>query len=181
MGRASTDLIDPETLAELDRRLVSRRCAVMEVVEQMRSEGFDIRLSKSAAYRRTKRMDEIAKELRSKREVADAIARNLTDAPERDVSQVVVEQTHAMLFDIMSADVEDLDADERIKLAVRVSQAISNLAMASKHHADTVLKIRSQAAKEAAKAAESTMREAGISDETVEAVRRRILGIKEAA
>lgn len=174
--RSSIADLPPDVVAMIDKKLAERRCALREVLEDLQEAG--VQVSASALYRHSKSIAKISESLRSKREIADAIARNLTDTPERDVSQVVVEQTHAMLFDIMSAETDELELDEKLKLAGRVSSAINNLAQASKHHADTVLKIRTHAVREAAKVAGVALKEQGISEETVALVRARILGVQ---
>ncbi|MHC1792024.1 DUF3486 family protein [Solidesulfovibrio sp.] len=163
---------------ELDRLLADGAHTLDQVVAHLRQLGAPV--SRSAVGRYSQEFEEVAAHIRESREVAAAFARELGEVPEGDMGRVLVEVVHRLVFKAGVAKLREgaIDAVD----AARLAKAIKDLAAGSKISVDMEFKIREQVAAETAKKAageaEAVGREKGLSAETVEAIKSRILGIK---
>lgn len=131
-------------------------------------------VSESAVYRYNLRMQEVAKDIRLTREMAAAVGRELGEVPD-GTGRMVVESLQTLLLRSRMQLSSTEKIDERQLL--RLSSAARNLASAWKSHTDTEAKIRDRVLREAAKVAEKTAKEKGLTRETVDLIMRNILGI----
>lgn len=133
--------------------------------------------SRSALGRHIKGMAQLSERIRRSREVSEALVRRLgTD--ENKTAALNIEVMQTAVLDLFLAADEDggttLDVDQVALLA----RTVRDLATARKSDVDTVLKVRTVALAEAAKAAEGAAKEAGLGAATIDAIKRSILGIK---
>jgi DNA-binding transcriptional ArsR family regulator len=148
-------------------------------------EKLDVEVSRSALGRHLKKIDAVAEDMRRNRAIAEGIGRTLGDEPTSRVARMNIELLHGMLMKIMTGADEEggpvtLDAKESMMLAIALEKA----AKASKSDLETQIKAaveseRRDATKEAAKAAETSARKAGLSAQTVEAIKASILGVSQ--
>ena len=180
MSRQSTvKKLPAQIRKELDRLLAGGAHTLDQVVEHLRQLGAPV--SRSAVGRYSQEFEEVAAHIRESREIASAFARELGEVPEGDMGRVLIEIVHRLVFKAGVAKLRDGDAIDAVD-AARLAKAIKDLAAGSKIGVDMEIKIREQAAAEAAKeaagAAEAVGREKGLSADTVEEIKSRILGIK---
>ena len=171
--------LPPQIRKELDRLLAGGAHTLDQVVAHLRQLGAPV--SRSAVGRYSQEFEEVAAHIRESREIAGAFARELGEVPEGDMGRVLIEIVHRLVFKASVAKLRDGDAIDAVD-AARLAKAIKDLAAGSKIGLDTEIKIREQVAAETARQAageaEAVGREKGLSAETVEAIKSRILGIK---
>jgi hypothetical protein len=175
MGRKSSiKKLDAELRAEVDRLLVDGRYTLEQVVTHMKTLGADV--SKSAVHRYSQQLEDVARDIRMSREMAMAIGRELADVPDGDNGRLVIESMQALLLRtrMQIAQGEELD----VKEVAAISGAVRDLQAALRLNVDTEMKIRDRVAKEAAKAVEAAGTERGVSAETINAIKERVLGIR---
>lgn len=134
-------------------------------------------LSRSGLNRYSTRMEGIGREIREAREVADVWVARLGTQPSGDVSKLLMEMLRTQAFKLMVKLSEDpdamLDADMLKDLALGIQRLESAAMQTHKREKD----IRKAFAEEAAREVEQAAQEAGWSEETVLAAKRRILGL----
>ena len=129
-----------------------------------------------------RRSEGIGAQLRHSREVASALVRELGDAPEDRTADLNIELMHSMILRLVTATNDEGDGQpvtfgpEDVMFLTRSLQA---LAGAKKTNAETVLKVRQETAKEAAKAVDAAAAKvgAGLTRDTIDTIKREILGI----
>ncbi|HHF0547136.1 TPA: DUF3486 family protein [Vibrio alginolyticus] len=156
---------------------------IRDAVNQMIEEAGlpdDAKLSRTGFNRYAKRMEDMGQRLRQSREVAEVWITKLGEAPTSDVGKLLQEFVRTMAFETSMRLMEDADEKQEVippkalnQLAL-VVQRIEKAAMTS-HKVEK--EIRKAFAEEAAEQAEQIVREAGITDETVQSVKNKILGI----
>ncbi|EMF7446561.1 DUF3486 family protein [Vibrio parahaemolyticus] len=156
---------------------------IRDAVNQMIEEAglpADAKLSRTGFNRYAKRMEDMGQRLRQSREVAEVWITKLGEAPTSDVGKLLQEFVRTMAFETSMRLMEDADEKQEVippkalnQLAL-VVQRIEQAAMTS-HKVEK--EIRKAFAEEAAEQAEQIVREAGITDETVQSVKNKILGI----
>ncbi len=156
---------------------------IRDAVNQMIEEAGlpdDAKLSRTGFNRYAKRMEDMGQRLRQSREVAEVWITKLGEAPTSDVGKLLQEFVRTMAFETSMRLMEDADEKKEVippkalnQLAL-VVQRIEQAAMTS-HKVEK--EIRKAFAEEAAEQAEQIVREAGITDETVQSVKNKILGI----
>ncbi|MCR9671147.1 DUF3486 family protein [Vibrio parahaemolyticus] len=156
---------------------------IRDAVNQMIEEAGlpdDAKLSRTGFNRYAKRMEDMGQRLRQSREVAEVWITKLGEAPTSDVGKLLQEFVRTMAFETSMRLMEDADEKQEVippkalnQLAL-VVQRIEQAAMTS-HKVEK--EIRKAFAEEAAEQAEQIIREAGITDETVQSVKNKILGI----
>ncbi|EOX4942098.1 DUF3486 family protein [Vibrio alginolyticus] len=155
------------------------RDAVNQMIEEAGLPN-DAKLSRTGFNRYAKRMEDMGQRLRQSREVAEVWITKLGEAPTSDVGKLLQEFVRTMAFETSMRLMEDADEKQEVippkalnQLAL-VVQRIEQAAMTS-HKVEK--EIRKAFAEEAAEQAEQIVREAGITDETVQSVKNKILGI----
>ncbi|MBE4070182.1 DUF3486 family protein [Vibrio parahaemolyticus] len=156
---------------------------IRDAVNQMIEEAGlpdDAKLSRTGFNRYAKRMEDMGQRLRQSREVAEVWITKLGEAPTSDVGKLLQEFVRTMAFETSMRLMEDADEKQEVippkalnQLAL-VVQRIEQAAMTS-HKVEK--EIRKAFAEEAAEQAEQIVREAGITDETAQSVKNKILGI----
>lgn len=148
--------------------------------------------SRSALGRHIQGMDKIGEKLRQSRQVAEALVRELGDAPESRTARLNIELLHSSIMDLFmkAADeetAEGADAEGRAAIAgnpmgaMMLAKALDHLGRASKSNIDFIAAAEKRATDKATRAAvaavEKVTRERGVSAETSEAIKAMIYGV----
>lgn len=176
-GRSTIEQLDPAVLAEVHNAI--RRGATIDGIVAL-LQGLGVEAPRSNVGRYTKKFSELAKQQRDMRSIAEAFGQEFGDADDRQGRMMVQLLTSVItkaIMPIASDEEPDLDGKEMHFLARAVKDTMS----AAKIDVDREAKIRDEAAKQAriaaATAAVDTGRAAGASEETLNLIRAKILGI----
>ena len=180
MGRKSSlRRLSPEVLQEINRILSEGRLTLDELLEHLRGMGVDT-ISRSALGRQKQRIDKVAAKLRQSREMTEALVREIgPSVAEGQQGRLLVQTLRDLVFDHLAARVEEGDVDDP-KALMALARTLKDMAQANRLDQDFEAKVRERVQKETVKAVENPAREAGLSADTVEAIKGRILGIKDA-
>ena len=182
-GRPSKiDLLPENIRSELHRLLRDKSCTqedIRDAVNDLIAEaglGDDMQLSRTGLNRYASKMEEVGARIRQAREVSEVWVAKLGDAPQSDVGKLVQELVRTLAFDTtmsLSESDKPVSPKELNQLAL-FAQRIEQAAMLShKREKDIRAIVAAEAAEVAGKAAKS----AGLSKETVNTIKRQILGI----
>ncbi|MFN3582603.1 DUF3486 family protein [Phenylobacterium sp.] len=161
---------------ELDRRIVDGSLTVDDVWAWLRQEGVEV--GRSSVHRHIQSVEETAAQMREARETASALVGQLgPDAAEGKIGQLLIEIVQNIAFKIArekltNPDGPGLDMEELMFLTSSVQKLVS----AQKTDQDRIAKIRAETAKSAAAAAETAMKNRGMSADTIQAIRQAVLG-----
>jgi len=183
-GRISSiDLLDEDIRVGINAALRERKLTQREIRDHFNELLYErgaTPISRSALNRYSKQIEQQGSMLREAREAADALVGGLGESGSTDLGRAVTELVKTMIFDaVIKGQEEPLSVDTLNKLAL-ITQRIER---ASKISLDRELKIqeetRRKALEDAAKAASSAAAEAGVSEETIKAIRRDVLRMAE--
>ncbi len=153
---------------------------IQEIVAAL--DALAVKTSKSAVHRVLQREAKVADRLRVSRELAQSIGRQFGDADNSVVARTNIELLHDALMSLLSAVEEGktLKAGEIMALAI----AVEKLTKASKTDFEKELKValeteRRQTMERAAEVAVQAAKKRGLSQETVNDIKREILGLRE--
>ncbi len=145
---------------------------------ELKTRGYDI--SHAAVHRYGQKIEKRMAAIRAATDAAQMLARNTPDQAD-ELSSSVIRMVQSEMFDVMvslqEAEVED-DPAKRVKLLSRAAVAVANLARAKVTHRKWQDEARSRI-EAAAASAEKIAKKGGLSTESVEQLRREILGIAE--
>lgn len=174
--KSSIDLLDPRIQAEVNSAIKDGRATIDEIVAMIKALGGEA--SRSAVGRYVRSQNVRLEKYREAQEVAKVWVDKLGSEPDGDVAKLLLEMLRVVSFQTIS-NMDEADPQSIFFLA----QSIKNIAQADKLHVDREAAVRKLIATQVAKAAEDvtkTARKAGMSDETVDLIRSKILGIGEA-
>jgi Protein of unknown function (DUF3486) len=148
-----------------------------EITTAIQAMGADV--SRSAVHRFGQQHQRVIDRLKGHREIAQAMAMDLKALADDRQGRLAIEMlqlliSRASMQAVNEDDEKSLDGKELYFL----SQAMKSVQQASTIEVDREAKIRAAALKEAAHAVEAVGRERGLTAETVQAIRSRILGVK---
>lgn len=181
MGRSSTlKTLPKEILDEVNRLLVDDNWSIDEVVAHLNEAGFD--KSRSAVGRHRKNIFKVAGKLKQSREMAQALIREIgPGAADGKTARLLVEVLQKLVFDHLLNKVE-AEEEGTPKDFMTLARALKDMAQAQKTDTDREAKIRDLAAKEtkaaAAEIVEGHAKKAGLTKQTVNAIKADILGIE---
>lgn len=182
--RPSTiDRLDPEIRDLIGKLRIDRGRTIDEIrgrLEQLLSE--ELLPSRSALGRHVKSLEEIGAQLRHSREVAQALVAQVGDAPEDRVADLNIELMHSMILRLVTATNDDGDGQPVVldpEQTMFMARSLQALAGARKTNADMIFKARDAATKAAAKIVDEVASKGapGLTAETVNEIKRRIMGI----
>ena len=172
---------DPEIRAAVDVA-IARGATIDDIVQTLRSMGAGV--SRSAVGRYAKSYAELAKRQRDIQAAASAFATDfggVEDHQSRLLVQLVTSIGTRMAMDATTAEEGDESAIATTKQLADFARAVKDVTSAAKIDVEREAKIREEAAKrakaEAAADADAGARAAGASEDTIRAVRSRILGL----
>ena len=168
-----------EVREDLDRLIVAGKLTLDQMLAFLESKGQGGKVSRSALGRYSQSLDDVAKELRLVREMSIAMRAELEEVADGDGGRMIIESLQALLLRarMQIASEDALDVEEVSLLA----RAMKDLQAALKSNVETEMKIRDRVAREAAEAAAKVATAKGISAETVEEIKAKILGIARTA
>ena len=167
--------LDPAIKTAVDTAVREGRATIDEIVNLV--EGLGGEASRSSVGRYVKNARERMEDYRQATQVAAVWVDKLGKEPEGDVGRMLLEMLRVVAFktigELDQASPEDL---------MFLGKALKDFAGADKLAVDKAINLRKLIAVEAAKVASEvvkTAKKAGLSDETVELIRSKILGIPE--
>jgi hypothetical protein len=188
---SSIDKLPPEV-----RELIGKLRGEGHTLDQIMSHLADMRshvaVSRSALGRHIKGFDKLAEKMRSSRVVAEALVRELGDAPESKTARLNIELLHGAINDLFINALErgQVDADGHAALQgnpeglMMLAKALAELGRASKSNVEFLTLAEKRAAErakaEAMAAVEEVARDksAGLTGDTVAVIKARIFGVK---
>ncbi len=175
MTRPSTiRKLDPEVREEI-ARLRDQGVTLDTILAKLHELGAEV--SRSALGRYVKEIEDVGERIRRSREIADALVRRLGEAPESRQARLNIELMHSVILDLVMGAQDGgavaLDPEQAMFLA----RSMKDLASAQKSDAEYALKIRQEAAKQAAAAVDRVAKTKGLGADTVAALKQEFLGI----
>jgi hypothetical protein len=134
-------------------------------------------ISKSAFNRTAVRLAVIGRRLQETREIASVLAPKLDEAGDNSVTLLVSETIKTLVHEML-ANAGELAADgDTAEMLMMTARALKHAEEAKRISADTRVKIETQFKAQAEKAVETVARTRGLSAETAEEIKSKILGI----
>jgi len=185
MARQSTITSLPaDILEKLQELLRDPRCtqlkATAEINAILEAEGHEERVTKSAINRYSKRMEEVGARLRQSREVAEMWIGKLGNSPQGETGKLLNEIIRTLAFEttMQAAEGEDPVSPAMLK---DLALAVQRLESAANMNQERDKKIRDEARKvaleEAASKVEEVSKTGGMTRDSIDIIKREILGI----
>lgn len=174
--KSSIDLLDPRIQTEVNSAIKDGRATIDEIVAMIQAMGGDASRSAVGRYVRSQNV-QLAK-YREAQEIAKVWVDKIGSEPDGDVGRLLIEMLRVISFKTLS----ETDQVDPMGLMM-LGNAIKSIAQADKIVVDREAVVRKLVAAQVAKVAEEvtkTSRQAGMSAETIDLIRSRILGIGEA-
>ena len=178
MGRVSTIRRLPREIRDEIANLRESGRTIDEILEHIRTMNVDV--SRSAMGRHVKEIDEIAREIRQQREIAIAISKDIGAKTQGELARGNIELLQSLIMRAAGASSTSgkFDAKELMFFA----KAVSDLSKGAKLDIDAQIVIAKEKARQEAteKAADVAVKEAkrqGLSVDTVNAIKSKILGV----
>jgi hypothetical protein len=174
MGRRSSidDLPDP--VRESVDRAIARGVKLDDIVAMVNDMGEEV--TRSAVGRRAKNYRQMADQQRNVMAIAKAFGEDFGDS-NNDAGKLLIQLVNSVavraMIPLASGEEPNIDGKELHFLA----RTAKDLLSAAKIDADRDSKIRDDERRKNAAAAEAEGRAAGASDETIERIKRKILGV----
>ena len=182
MQRGKCHTLPTADKAWLDNQLVSHNFSDYDQLAAMlTARGYQI--SKSSVHRYGQHLERRMSAIRASTEAAKAIASAAPDDADAR-SEALMSLLQTDLFDLLLVLQESKTADpaKRVALLGKLAKSVADLSRASvgqKKHANTIREEeRQRVATQAADAAESAVKQAGLSGETAAWVRAQVLGVR---
>ena len=172
--RSAVELLPPELKAWLDAELIKRGFSdYVELANDLNIKGGGDVISKSSLHRYGQNFEERLQALKFSTEQAKAL---IDASPDNEdaMNQALVRLTQEKIFSILL----ELKVDPSKVNLSGLTRSIAELARASITVKDYAAKVKAKAL-DAATAVAATAKKAGLSDDAVEQIKRRILGITE--
>lgn len=181
--RAKIKLYPPEIRAWLDAELVRRGFSdyvqlAVDLKEESASRGMPVDASKSSIHRYGANLERKLSAIKASTEAARLIAAQSPDDADLR-SGAVLSMIQTQVFDVMVGLQDASQAEdpvERAKLLARVGRDYATVARASVHQKRHEIEIRGKTAAAADRVAKLA-KKGGLSGDTVDAIKREILGI----
>lgn len=171
--KSTIDLLDPRIQDEVNAAVKEGRASIDEIVDLIKSMGGQA--SRSAVGRYVKNQSEKLEQFKQARETAKVWVEKLGNEPDGDVGRLLIEMLRVISYKTMS-EMDEVGPQDIMLLG----KAIKDLSSADKLMVDREAAVRKLVAAQAAKVAEAvtnTVRQAGMSAETIDMIRSKILGI----
>lgn len=174
MGHKSTIDRMPAEIRDTIARLREKGRTIDEIRDKLGE--LDVEVARSTLGRHIKRIDAVYERVKESRAAAEAIMSRLGESADNRTARLNIELMHANLSDLlMGEDGEEVTLDP--ESAMFLGRTLRDLATASKYDVDREVKVRQQAAKDAAKAASGAAKKAGLSEEAIAQIESQVLGI----
>ena len=180
MPRPSTINKLPSEIKDMIAQLREKGHTIDEVMEHLQK--MDVEVSRSALGRHAKKIDQVAATIKRSQLLASAITDKFGSEDSNKVSRGNLEFMHALIQKVMigGEDGEEITLDP--KDAMFLATALEKLAKAEKSNIETQIKVaeeraRQEATEVAAEVAVTEARRQGLSADTVNAIKSKILGV----
>ncbi|MBS1016934.1 MULTISPECIES: DUF3486 family protein [Acetobacter] len=181
---SSIDQLEPEIREEIGR-LRGGGHTIDEILAALRELGAKD-ISRSALGRHVKNMEQIGAKLRHSRNIAEALVRQLGDAPASRSAQLNIELLHSVILDLNLAS-EDADADGLAALRgnpegiMLLAKAIDHLTKSSKADIENQKaieeRVEARVRKETDGKLKDAMKKQGLSKDVAAQIRKQVLGL----
>jgi len=183
MGQKSVvDRLPPKLRKKLLDLLQNPAVTQAEIVDAINSEAGENLVSKSSINRYSQKMKAFAEKNRQAKEIAEAYMEKYGSDDRQKLGKVINEQMRVAIFDLMS-DFEKIRADPKIAgteaadMLYKISRGLKELEQAEKLNAERTDGIRKAALAEAADVVEKEAKSAGLTEEALDIIKRKILGV----
>ncbi len=191
MARASSiDRLAPELRQRLHELLDRPGVTQQQIADALNAEAGETVTSKSAVNRYAVHMRKFAERNRAATQAVKAYLAHCGAEGQQELSEVLVHQLRTIAFDAVAmmqnlhdqAENDDpsdqAETAERMgKLLAQAARSLRDIEMAADRSIERRRKLKAEIAQEAAEAGVAEARAAGISDATIDAIRKRILGV----
>ena len=181
-GRASkVDLLPPDIKTRLAMMLRDKMFSQAEILEEINDLIRDCGLpetallSKTGLNRYASKMEKMGAKIRESREMAEIWTKQIGEAPQSDVGKLLMEAVKTIAFDKAMALGQHDDVDP--KIINQLALVANRIEKAQAINEERERKIRKEVAQLAAETAEKVIVQAGLSQETVDHLKAKILGI----
>jgi len=178
--KSTIDQLDPRIQDAVNQAVKDGRASIDEIVGLIKSLGGDA--SRSAVGRYVQRQNKTLEHFKQAQEMAKVWVDKLGSEPEGDVGRLIIQMLRVISYRTMGEMSEHDQVDPQDIMFL--GKAIKDISSADKVLVDREAVVRKLVAMQAAKVADEvtkTTRKAGMSDETIDLIRSKILGIGEAA
>lgn len=178
---SSIDRLGPEIKDLIGKLRIDFGWSIDEILAKLHELGQG-EISRSALGRHVKSLEEIGAQLRMARETAQALVAQVGEGNEDRLADLNIELAQSMILRMMTATNDEGDGQPVTFSPMEimlVTKALQQAAGARKTNTDLILKTRQEAAKAAAKAVDAVAKDrpAGLTKDTVDEIKRRIMGI----
>ncbi len=186
MGRqpSSIDMLPGDIREKLQELLRDPRVTQLEATrkinEILESEGHEERVTKSSVNRYALKMEEVGAKIRQGREMAEMWIGKFGAAPQGQLGLLITEMLRTLAYDL-SLKLQDADISDPETLSSTIDQVkalalgVQRLEQSTTLNVKRETEIRKQALEEAAEKAGAAARQAGVSAETIQRIRRDVL------
>jgi hypothetical protein len=141
--------------------------------------------SRSALGRHVQGLAEVTERIRNSRAVAEAIVKQLGDAPESSAARTNIELLHTAVMELFTGTEGGAAFTPDAKSVAFLSRAMADLTGASRKNVDFIAAVEKRAGDRAKAAAATAVdavgRERGLTAATLEAIKAGIFGVRPAA
>lgn len=176
---SSVDRLAPEIRDLIGKLRIDHGWTIDEILTKLRELGNGAEaISRSALGRHVKSIEEIGAEIRQSREMALALRAATGDEGDDRTAELNIELLQSSILRLVTRTRDDEDGESAGEVKA-LAQALRDLATARKTVQEAVRKAREAAKIEAAKAVDAVAktRPAGLTADTVEQIKRTIMGI----
>lgn len=178
--RSSIDRLPDPVRDAINEEINAGRATIDEILERIREEfGDEHAPSRSALGRYRKRVEEQIEDIRESREIADVVADKLGKDPNSDIGKFALEIMRTLAYRA-GADMLDFSKEGSldVKEMAHLARMMKYIEDAGRLSTEREAKLRAAAREEAANAAREAARGQGMSDDAVEEIYNRILGVE---
>ena len=183
MGRkSSVDRLPKKLRAMLTEMLADPACTQTQIVDAVNNAAGEKVLSNSGVNRYARKMKRFTEKNRQAREVAEAYLERCGADSRNKMGKVINEQIRLAAYDLMLEIDEikekpEIDATALTDILLKVSKSLREIEQAEKLNAERTATIRKDTLEEAAKAVEATAKSDGLSADTIDKIKKQILGL----
>jgi len=183
VGRKSTvDKLPQKLRDRLHEMLNDPACTQAQIVQAVNDEAGEAVLSTSAMQRYNKKMENFKARNNQARNLAEMYMDRCGTDSRNKLGKVINEQIRLAVFDLM-LEIDEIKQNPKVSdsaladILLKVSKSLKEIEQAEKLNAERTESIRKDALDEAAKIVEKEGAKVGITDEAMELIKKKILGI----
>ena len=180
--KSSIDRLPKKLRAMLMEMLGDPSCTQAQIVSAINNEAGKKVVSKSGMNRYAQKMQRFTEKNRQAREVAEAYLERCGADSRNKMGKVINEQIRLAAYDLM-LEIDEIKDDPEVNAAaltdilLKVSKSLREIEQAEKLNAERTETIRKDALADAAQAVEAAAKSDGLSAETVNKIKKQILGL----